>query len=157
MTRTGVRNAFAAVLNGLDAFDYTSPAGAAGHNVFKARLNLVPQERLPAAMVYFSDEDSEPQRKGTGGRTLRRDATMLVEIMRAATGTETEEDLEGALDVLCDAVEVALAADNTLGGAVRAADLTNISYDRDQAGDGETNVMTAVLTYRVWYEKTEGE
>lgn len=156
MTRTGVRNAFATVLNGLAAFDYTSPAGVAGHNVFKARLNVVQQERLPAAMVYFDAEDVAAQRKGTGGRTLRRDAIVLVEIMRAGAVTETEEQLEAALDVMCDTVEVALAADNTLAGAVRAADLTNISYDRDQAGDGETNVMTAVLTYAVWYETTEG-
>lgn len=156
MTRTGVRNAFATVLNGLSAFDYTSPAGEAGHNVFKARLNLVPEERLPAAMVYFDQEDVEAQRKGTSGRTLRRDATLLVEIMKAGAVTETEEQLEAALDALSDTVEHAIAADNTLGGAVRAAELTNVSYDRDQAGDGETNVMTAVLTYAVWYETTEG-
>jgi len=153
MTRGTIRTKLYDLIAALPAFAYTTPAGVSAPNVFKAQMEQIPPERLPAASIYFSEEDVEASRKGAASRTLHRDATFVVEILQS---NEDPQELEASLDTLTGLVEAALTADNTLTGLTRAIDVKSVAYDRDMDPEAEIYIGAAVMTFTIWYDSTEG-
>jgi hypothetical protein len=103
--------------------------------------------------VYFEGEDVEAGRKGAGGRRLDCKAEFAVELVTTST---TEAGLETAMDTLGAAVELALTADNTLGGTCKACDLVRVEPDRPEDDDAEAFDGAVLLRFAVWYERIEG-
>lgn len=98
--------------------------------------------KLPAILVYTRDERIEDQPKADPGLRYRK-LELSVEII--ASGDAAAEEA----DVLAQAVEAILDADETLGLLVEGTRLTRTEVD--QEGDGDTPVLAARLTFEVSY------
>ena len=109
--------------------------------------------KLPAVLIYTRDERIEEQPNADPG-LRRRLLELSVEII--ASGEAAAEEA----DVLAQAVEAILDADETLGLLVEGTRLTRTEVD--QGGEGDTPVLAARLSFEVSYwtrpvETPEGE
>lgn len=109
--------------------------------------------KLPAILIYTRDERVEDQPNADPGLRYRK-LELSVEII-ASGDTAAEE-----ADVLAQAVEAILDADETLGLLVEGTRLTRTEID--QGGEGDTPVLAARLSFEVSYwtrplETPEGE
>ncbi len=111
------------------------------------------QAKLPAILIYTRDERIEDQPNADPGLRYRK-LELSVEII--ASGETAAEEA----DVLAQAVEAILDADETLGLLVEGTRLTRTEVD--QGGEGDTPVLAARLSFEVSYwtrplETPEGE
>ena len=109
--------------------------------------------KLPAILIYTRDERIEDQPNADPGLRYRK-LELSVEII--ASGDAAAEEA----DVLAQAVEAILDADETLGLLVEGTRLTRTEVD--QGGEGDTPVLAARLSFEVSYwtrpaETPEGE
>ena len=109
--------------------------------------------KLPAILIYTRDERIEEQPNADPGLRYRK-LELSVEII--ASGDAAAEEA----DVLAQAVEAILDADETLGLLVEGTRLTRTEVD--QGGEGDTPVLAARLSFEVSYwtrpaETPEGE
>jgi len=109
--------------------------------------------KLPAILIYSRDERIEDQPNADPGLRYRK-LELSVEII--ASGEIAAEEA----DVLAQAVEAILDADETLGLLVEGTRLTRTEVD--QGGEGDTPVLAARLSFEVSYwtrpvETHEGE
>jgi hypothetical protein len=98
--------------------------------------------KLPAVLIYTRDERIEDQPNADPGLRYRK-LELSVEII--ASGDAAAEEA----DVLAQAVEATLDADETLGLLVEGTRLTRTEVD--QGGDGDTPVLAARLSFEVSY------
>lgn len=103
--RTQIRNAAAAALTGL---------ATTGTRVFKSRAHPVANADLPCLLVYCDDEQSIERVTIGNPSRLRRELNLIVRGM-----VKTSTALDDELDKIAKEVEVAIAANLTLGGLVR--------------------------------------
>ena len=98
--------------------------------------------KLPAVLIYTRDERIEDQPNADPGLRYRK-LELSVEII--ASGDAAAEEA----DVLAQAVEATLDADETLGLLVEGTRLTRTEVD--QGGEGDTPVLAARLSFEVSY------
>lgn len=98
--------------------------------------------KLPAILIYTRDERIEEQPNADPG-LRRRLLELSIEII--ASGEAAAEEA----DVLAQAVEAILDADETLGLLVEGTRLTRTEVD--QGGEGDTPVLAARLLFEVSY------
>lgn len=98
--------------------------------------------KLPAILIYTRDERIEDQPNDDPGLRYRK-LELSVEIV--ASGEAAAEEA----DVLAQAVEAILDADETLGLMVEGTRLTRTEVD--QGGEGDTPVLAVRLSFEVSY------
>lgn len=98
--------------------------------------------KLPAILIYTRDERMEDQPNADPGLRYRK-LELSIEII-ASGDTAAEE-----ADVLAQAVEAILDADETLGLLVEGTRLTRTEVD--QGGEGDTPILAARLSFEVSY------
>ena len=98
--------------------------------------------KLPAILIYTRDERIEDQPHADPGLRYRK-LELSVEII--ASGDAAAEEA----DVLAQAVEASVDADETLGLLVEGTRLTRTEVD--QGGEGDTPVLAARLSFEVSY------
>lgn len=98
--------------------------------------------KLPAILIYTRDERIEDQPNADPGLRYRK-LELSIEII--ASGDSAAEEV----DVLAQAAEATLDADETLGLLVQGTRLTRTEVDHD--GDGDTPVLAARMTFEVSY------
>ena len=101
--------------------------------------------KLPAILIYTRDERIEDQPNADPGLRYRK-LELSVEII--ASGDAAAEEA----DVLAQAVEAILDADETLGLLVEGTRLTRTEVD--QGGEGDTPVLAARLSFEISYWTT---
>ena len=109
--------------------------------------------KLPAVLIYTRDERIEDQPNADPGLRYRK-LELSVEIIASGEAAAEEADL------LAQAVEATLDADETLGLLVEGTRLTRTEVDH--GGEGDTPVLAARLSFEVSYwtkpvEVTEGQ
>lgn len=98
--------------------------------------------KLPAVLIYTRDERIEEQPHADPGLRYRK-LELSVEII--ASGDAAAEEV----DVLAQAVEAILDADETLGLQVEGTRLTRTEVD--QGGEGDTPILAARLSFEISY------
>jgi hypothetical protein len=98
--------------------------------------------KLPVILIYTRDERIEDQPNADPG-LRRRLLELSIEII--ASGDAAAEEA----DVLAQAVEAILDADETLGLLIEGMRLTRTEVD--QGGEGDTPVLAARLSFEVSY------
>lgn len=98
--------------------------------------------KLPAILIYTRDERIEDQPNADPGLRYRK-LELSVEIIASGEASAEEADL------LAQAVEAILDADETLGLLVEGTRLTRTEVD--QGGEGDTPVLAARLSFEVNY------
>ena len=98
--------------------------------------------KLPAVLIYTRDERIDDQPNADPGLRYRK-LELSIEII--ASGDRAAEEA----DVLAQAVEAILDADETLGLLVEGTRLTRTEVD--QGGEGDTPVLAARLSFEISY------
>ena len=98
--------------------------------------------KLPAVLIYTRDERIEEQPNADPGLRYRK-LELSIEIITSGDAAAEEAD------VLAQAVEAVLDADETLGLLVEGTRLTRTEVD--QGGEGDTSVLAACLSFEVSY------
>lgn len=98
--------------------------------------------KLPAILIYTRDERIEDQPNADPGLRYRK-LELSVEIIASGEAAAEEADL------LAQAVEATLDADETLGLLVEGTRLTRTEVDH--GGEGDTPVLAARLSFEVSY------
>ena len=106
------------------------------------RAAPLPIAKAPYVMVYGRQERSAPLTMAGPARKLEREVVVAVEIVAASEGDE-------AVEALAEAVEAAIAADPTLGGACK--DLWLSATTLDARIEGQSRAGTARLEFTVSY------
>jgi hypothetical protein len=131
--RRQIREAAAAALTGL---------GTTGANVFESRTHELQDINLPGLRIYTNDETVAIGSKGAS-RTLARELELVVEgCSKKSSGLDDE------LDAIVKEVEVAIAANQSIGGA-KYVQLRRIEIDME--GEAEKEVGVARMTFEVLY------
>jgi len=132
--REQIRKSFAASL----ASDVTRVSG----KVYPTRVFPLDGDKLPCIAVYTMSESSELMTMGA--KTLRREASVVVEIYIRITGTFDDD-----ADAIAAQVEASIAQDTTLGGIAKDSILS--STEIEFSGSAEAPIGVARLTYSVMY------
>ena len=135
--RTQVRNAVVSVLE----------AAAVADTVSKSRVYPIPANTVSMALVYTNAE-SVPQTTLTYPRKFERELNLVIECV-----ARDSDYLDDRLDRLCEAVENAIGADNTLGGVVKDCVLSDTQMTLDFNGDAP--IGSARMQFRVSYRTAE--
>lgn len=101
-----------------------------GTRVYKTRVFQMNDNTIPGIILYTGDDDSEDGSMGFP-RLQKHTLEFYIECYAKAT-----INVEDTLDTMCKEVEIAIAADNSLGGKVRDCRLigTHPEYnDADKA------------------------
>ena len=98
--------------------------------------------KLPAVLIYTRDERIEEQPNADPELRYRK-LELSIEIITSGDAAAEEAD------VLAQAVEAVLDADETLGLLVEGTRLTRTEVD--QGGEGDTPVLAACLSFEVSY------
>lgn len=122
-----------------------------GANVFAARPDERPLKdtELPALTIYTDEESEEMGTLAAAGRRIIR--TLELRVRGYAKSTS---DIDATLDTITKEVEVALAADVTLGG--KAKDLWPVSQVKDRDADGEKPTAFVEMVFVVEYHTAQG-
>ncbi|WP_428673707.1 hypothetical protein [Reyranella sp.] len=107
-----------------------------------------PVAKAPYLLVYARTEQSRSINMDDD-RRLQRSPTLAIEAVFASV-----EDSDEKGDDLALAVEVAMAADSTLGGLIKDIELART--DLDARADGETRLGRVRLEFAVEYHTTAG-
>lgn len=101
---------------------------------------VVQETDLPIAYLWLGSEDIQPL---TLDRLLERDLQVFVDLI----GLDNAEQIE-RLDDIAARVETRIAADDYLGGLVKACTLRAITVDREDGGG------QATIRYRIQFDIT---
>lgn len=118
-------------------------------SVYKMRKHALDDAKLPAILIYTTDESSTLATSGV--RTLRRVINVSVEVLAKGTSAGISDTIDG----FCVSLEEAIAADFTLNGLVKSCILT--STETDVNIDGESAVASARLVYSAEYVTAIGD
>ena len=119
-----------------------------GGNIYESRIYPLVQARLPALIVYTTNESVEEVSFGTK-RAQERSVTVTVEgYVRALA------NFDDALDQIAVEVEEAVLDDPSLGGI--AINTTLVDTNSQYSGEGEQPVGTIVLSFEVIYRTQSG-
>ena len=109
------------------------------------RAAPMPVASAPYLLVYARGEESRSTTlDDDDARRLQRDLVLAIDIVTASA-----DDDDAATDALALEVEMAMAADTTLGGLVEDLELRRT--DLDARAEGETRTGRARLEYLVAY------
>jgi hypothetical protein len=122
-------------------------SAAVADSVSKSRVYPIPAKTISIALVYTNTE-SIVQTTLTYPRKFEREMTLVVECV-----ARDADYLDDRLDRLCEAVENAIGADNTLGGVVKDCVLNDTQITLDSSGDAP--IGSARLQFRVSYRTAE--
>lgn len=134
--RTQIRKAAAIALTGL---------ATTGDNVFTNRRRPVGDDKLPCLLVYCGDE---PRIEGvtTGNpKRLQRENKLIVKGV-----VKSSDTLDDTLDGIAAEVEVAIAANLTLGGLVRMGVWLE-AIEVDETDELEKPAGVVVMTFSADY------
>ena len=120
-----------------------------GSNVFRSRIFPLEQTKLPALCIYSKSEASEYDTIGLP-RSVNRVLDVAVEAY-----VKGVSNYDNTLDTIAVEVEEAIAADVTLGGLAKDAQIT--AFEADFAGDGEQPVAVGRFTVTVEYRTVEND
>jgi hypothetical protein len=116
-TRTDIRNAAATKL--------TAALVVPTVNILRGRNNAIASVSFPSAAIYAVSERIEVRTLAPSNRTQYRQLELVVDYFTAESGTYLIDDL---FDTGSAAVEAAMLADVTLGGACDDLHLTSVDY-----------------------------
>jgi hypothetical protein len=120
-----------------------------GSNVFRSRIFPLEETNLPALCIYTKSEASEYDTIGLP-RSVNRVLDVAVEAY-----VKGVSNYDNTLDTIAVEVEEAIAADITLGGLAKDAQIT--AFEADFAGDGEQPVAVGRFTVTVEYRTVEND
>lgn len=120
-----------------------------GSNVFRSRIFPLEQTNLPALCIYTKSETSEYDTIG-----LPRSVNRILDVAVEAY-VKGVSNYDNTLDTIAVEVEEAIAADVTLGGLAKDAQIT--AFEADFAGDGEQPVAVGRFTVTVEYRTVEND
>jgi len=120
-----------------------------GSNVFRSRIFPLEQTNLPALVIYSKSETSEYDTIGLP-RSVNRVLDVAVEAY-----VKGVSNYDNTLDTIAVEVEEAIAADVTLGGLAKDAQIT--AFEADFAGDGEQPVAVGRFIITVEYRTVEND
>lgn len=120
-----------------------------GSNVFRSRIFPLEQTNLPALCIYTKSEASEYDTIGLP-RSVNRVLDVAVEAY-----VKGVSNYDNTLDTIAVELEEAIAADITLGGLAKDAQIT--AFEADFAGDGEQPVAVGRFTVTVEYRTVEND
>lgn len=120
-----------------------------GSNVFRSRIFPLEETNLPALCIYTKSEASEYDTIGLP-RSVNRVLDVAVEAY-----VKGVSNYDNTLDTIAVEVEEAIAADITLGGVAKDAQIT--AFEADFAGDGEQPVAVGRFTVTVEYRTVEND
>ena len=135
--RTTIRSNLVTALTGLST---------TGARVYQSRVYPIDNAKLPGLILYTRNEVIEYV---SMERTTDRSLTVSVEAYVKGTAGH-----DATIDDIAAEVEVAIAADTTLGGLAQDTRMTSI--DVDHSGDGDQPVAIAVITVEIDYTAAEG-
>jgi hypothetical protein len=115
--------------------------------ISKSRVYPIPANTVSMALVY-TNTDSVSQTTLTYPRKFDREMMLVVECV-----ARDSDYLDDRLDRLCEAVENAIGADNTLGGKVKDCILIDTQITLDFSGDAP--IGSARMQFRVSYRTAE--
>lgn len=115
--------------------------------ISKSRVYPIPANTVSMALVY-TNTDSVSQTTLTYPRKFDREMMLVVECV-----ARDSDYLDDRLDRLCEAVENAIGADNTLGGKVKDCILMDTQITLDFSGDAP--IGSARMQFRVSYRTAE--
>jgi hypothetical protein len=138
--RKQIRDAVAAALTGLTT---------TGTNVFKGRYFSMQTPKLPALLVYTTNEDAELSIMGSS-RGSDRVLSLVIEGYAIS-----KTIVEDTLDQIAVEVEEAMASDYTLNGLTR--DVRYTGYELDANADPEQTVAVIRLTFDIKYRVSAGD
>jgi hypothetical protein len=133
--RQAIREAVATTVTGL---------ASTGARVFQSRMR--PQEDFPCLLVRTNGEDVE--RFDVASIDERNLEVEIVGLAKAAS------NVDDTLDAIAEQVEIAIGANNTLGGRVKRMDLASLRVEFDD--DLELPVGLMRITYRCTYFTNAG-
>ena len=133
--RQQIRDAFAARVTGL---------ATTLSRVHPSRRYAMQPDQLPALRIYTNDEAIAGVTIGAPA-TLERDISIVCQAVAQAN-----TDLDDTLDTMVAEVEIAIAADPTLGGLVRACRIESIAIEMSTEGEVPTGAATMVFACRVY-------
>jgi hypothetical protein len=116
-TRTDIRNAIGTAL--------TTAGVVVTANLIRGRNNTIASVSFPSAAVYAINEQIEVRTMPIGRGEQFRQLQVMVDYFTAQTSATIIDDL---FDAGSAAVEAAILADPTLGGACRDTHLTSVDY-----------------------------
>ena len=119
-----------------------------GANVFQSRVYNVQASELPCLLVYTKDESVGPE-QGTM-LAMQRSLTLTIEGKAKATA-----DLDDTLDDIAKEVEIAVAADITIGALAHSIFLESTLIEL--SGDGDQPIGNVSLNYIVNYMTPFGD
>jgi hypothetical protein len=120
-----------------------------GSNVFRSRIFPLEETNLPALCIYTKSEASEYDTIGLP-RSVNRVLDVAVEAY-----VKGVSNYDNTLDTIAVEMEEAIAADITLGGLAKDAQIT--AFEADFAGDGEQPVAVGRFTVTVEYRTVEND
>ena len=120
-----------------------------GSNVFRSRIFPLEETNLPALCIYTKSETSEYDTIGLP-RSVNRVLDVAVEAY-----VKGVSNYDNTLDTIAVQMEEAIAADITLGGLAKDAQIT--AFEADFAGDGEQPVAVGRFTVTVDYRTVEND
>ena len=120
-----------------------------GSNVFRSRIFPLEETNLPALCIYTKSEASEYDTIG-----LPRSVNRILDVAVEAY-VKGVSNYDNTLDTIAVEVEEAIAADITLGGVAKDAQIT--AFEADFAGDGEQPVAVGRFTVTVEYRTVEND
>lgn len=135
--RKQVRDAIVSVLETANVAD----------SVSKSRVYPIPAQTVSMVLVYTNSE-SITQTTLTYPRRLEREMLLVVECV-----ARDSDYLDDRLDRICESVENAIGADNTLGGVVKDCVLIDTQLTLDASGDAP--IGSARMQFRVMYRTAE--
>jgi hypothetical protein len=138
--RKQIRDAVATTLTGLTT---------TGTNVFKGRYFSMQTPKLPALLVYTTNEDAELSIMGSS-RGSDRVLSLVVEGYAIS-----KTIVEDTLDQIAVEVEEAMASDYTLNGLTR--DVRYTGFELDANADPEQTVAVIRLTFDIKYRVSAGD
>lgn len=113
-----------------------------GSRVHKSKV--YPVQTFPALVVYMASEGVENSEAQTIGISRYLDREVL---LRVEAYCNNEDDAE----LVSQEVEVAMAADTTIGGLAKDCTLASTEF---QYTEGDAILVVATLSYRVQYQTT---
>lgn len=119
-----------------------------GVNVFGDRVYPLADEELPALMIKTESESSQPNAL-MASRLMQRDLTINVSAYVKAVS-----NLDNTLDQICKEVEIALAADTSLGGLTKDLYLTATNMTLDGSGEKPRGLTEMLFTASYYVRET---
>jgi hypothetical protein len=135
--RTQIRDAVVTILENATVADTVS----------KSRVYPIPANTVSMALVYTNSE-TVLETTLTYPRKFNRELTLSIDCV-----ARDSDYLDDRLDRLCEAVENAIGADNTLGGVVKDCVLSDTQITLDFSGDAP--IGSAKMQFRVMYRTAE--